>query len=163
MIGNLVFNEVSPAAPGTAASSAAVAGSANYLPAGVAGPLDDWESVDVVIELVGATGGNLNVYLQGSPDGGLSWYDLIAWPVAAAAATVKYYRSPMSLATTTSTPVQVGKNLVPALPAPAVVNGAWTDRFRLVMVAGALTTAGAIVIVRLAPQRTRMREHGSAS
>lgn len=159
-IGNFLFNEVSPSAPGTAASSQSVQNAANYLPAGVCGPMDDWEAVDVVIELTGAVGGTLNVYLQGSPDGGATFYDLIAWPQAAAAATVKYYQSPLSLATTTATTVQVGKNLAPALTAGTVVNGAWTDRLRLVMVAGASTTVGAVVVVRIAPQRTRMREHG---
>lgn len=169
MIGNFVFTETSPSAPGTVASSQPVQNAANYLPAGVCGPLDDWEALDVIIEIQGATGGALAVYLQGSPDGGSTWYDLIAWPSATAASPLKFYQSPLSLATTTSYPVLVGKNLVPALvyAAPTggnvgtgVVNGAFSDRVRLVMVAGVGTTAGSVVVCRIAPQRVRVREHG---
>jgi hypothetical protein len=151
-----VFNETSPSAPGTAASSQAVAGAASFMPAGVAGPMQDYEAVDVIAEIAGATGGPLSVYLQISPDDGLNWYDLIAWPVAAAGSGVKYYQSPVSNATNTPAPVPVGKNLGPALANAGlgtVVNGAFSDRMRLIMVAGALTTAGAAVVVRAAPQR----------
>jgi hypothetical protein len=162
VIGQFLFSETTPAAASTVASSQPVTGdNANYLPAGVAGPLDDWEGVDVIAEITGATGGTLNVYLQGTSDGGTSWYDMIAWPQAAAGAAAKYYKSPLSLATTTSVPIQVGKNLVPALTGTVtVVNGAWTDRVRLIFVAGSGTSAGAVVVVRLAPQRARVREHG---
>jgi hypothetical protein len=162
MIGNLAFSETSPAAAGTAASSQPVSGgNANYLPAGVAGPLDDFEAVEVAADITAATGGTLDVYLQTSPDGGTSWYDIVHFPQAAGGSGQKFYRAPLSLATTTATAVQVGKNLVPALAAATVVNGAFTDRCRLVMVAGAGTSAGGAVVVRISPQRARVREHGA--
>jgi hypothetical protein len=161
MLANFVFNETSPAAAGAAASSQAVTGvNANYLPPGVCGPLDDYESIDVIAEITGATGGTLQVSLQVSPDNGLSWYECIKWPTANAGDATKYYKSPLSLATTTAAAVQVGKGLVTALTAGSVVNGAFTDRCRLLMTAGASTSAGAPVVVRLAGQRPRMREHG---
>ena len=161
-----IFTETSPAAPGTAASSQVVSGdnSAN-IPAGVCGLIDDYESIEVVAELKGASGGTLNVYLQTSPDGGLSWFDTIAWPQITAAAAVAYYASPLSQATNSVTTTVVGKNLAPALvnsTTAGVVNGSFGDRFRLVMVAGSGTNAGAVVVVRVSAQRSRLREAGGA-
>jgi len=156
MIGGFVFSELSPNAPGTAVSSAPVTSAAPTL--GVATPLDDFDSLDVAAEIQGATGGTLDVYVQCSPDGGNNWYDVIHFTQAAAGSGVKYYQAPLSLATNTTAPVAVGKNLAPALGSAlaSVVNGAFTDRLRLVMVAGTGTTAGALVIVRMAPQRIRV-------
>lgn len=156
MIGGYVFNEISPSAPGTAASSALVTGSSVL---GIASPMDDWEAVDIAADLQGATGGTLNVYLQLSPDAGNNWYDIVHWTALAAAAPLAFYQSPLSLATNTAAPVAVGRNLAPSLgpgATAAVVNGAFSDRLRLVMVAGSGTTAGAPVVVRIAPQRVRV-------
>jgi hypothetical protein len=149
-----LFTETSPAAPGTAASSQPVAGAGSNFPTGVAAPMQDYEAVDVIAELKGATGGTLDVYLQISPDDGGSWFDVVHWPQLSAGAAAVTYQSPLSNATTTSTPVVVGKNLSPALAANTVVNGAFTDRMRVVMVAGTSTSAGAPVTVRIAPQRS---------
>lgn len=150
---------------GTAASSQVVTGSLSAgIPPGVAGLFDDYDSVDVAAEINANTGGTLAVYLQVSPDGGINWYDVVAWQIAPAASGVKYFQSPLSLATTTSSAVQVGKNLSPALASSTststVVNGAFTDRCRLVMVSGSGTSVGGAVIVRLCAQRGRLREAG---
>jgi hypothetical protein len=123
--------------------------------------IGDYEGADVVAELVGATGGTLDVFVQLSPDEGQNWYDIIHYPTLAAAAPAVIYQTPISTATNTATAVKVGKNLAPALAAGTVVNGAFTDRLRLVMVAGAGTTAGAPVVVRVCPQRSRIRETGA--
>lgn len=155
MIAGFVFSELSPNAAGTAASSRSVTASTV---AGVAAPLDDWEAVEVVAEFGGATGDTLDVYLQISADAGNTWYDAVHWAQAAAASGVKIYRSPLSLATTTNAPVVVGKNLSPALAANTVVNGAWSDRARLLMVSGPSTSAGTTVNVKLAPQRVRTNQ-----
>jgi hypothetical protein len=161
-----IFSEVSPAAAGTAVSSQVVTGDlAANMPAGVAGLIDDYESIDVIAELKGATGGTLAVWLQTSPDGGLTWFDSIAWPVATAGAATVYYASPLSQATTTTAPSVVGKNLAPALSnasTGSVVNGSFGDRFRLVMQAGTGTSAGVAVVVRVSAQRSRLREAGGA-
>jgi hypothetical protein len=163
-IGNFILNETAPAAPGTAASSQPVTGaSANYLQPGVAGPLDDFEAFDVIAEITAGTGGNLDVYLQTSPDNGANFYDTIHFPQAAGGSGTKIYAAPLSLATTTAFAIQVGKNLVPALVASAtagVVNGAFTDRARLVMVAGAGTSVAGTVVLKMMGQRPRVREHG---
>jgi hypothetical protein len=111
---------------------------------------------------VGATGGTLDVYVQTSPDGGLSWFDIIHFVQLAGGGPAVKYSSPISQSTTTAVPTVVGKNLAPALSAAAVVNGAFSDRMRLVMVAGSGTSVGAAVIVRLAPQRSRTRELGGS-
>ena len=156
-LANFVFTETTPAAAGTVASLAAVQNAASYLPSGVAGPMDEYDAVDVIAEIQGATGGNLDVYVQTSPDGGINWYDIIHFPQATAASAVKYYQAPISNATATTAPVVVGKNLVPALAANVVVNGAFSDRMRLVFVAGAGTSAGAVVVVRVVPQRSAVK------
>jgi hypothetical protein len=162
MLGNFVFSETGPAAAGTAASSKPVQNAASYLAAGIAGPLDDFDAVDVVAEITGGTGGTIDVYVQTSSDGGANWYDIIHFPQVAGGAGPTFSRAPLSLSTATANAVVVGKNLTPALTtSPGVVNGAFTDRCRLVMVAGAGTSVGATVVVRMAPQRHRTREHGT--
>jgi hypothetical protein len=153
-LANFVFTETSPAAASTVVSSQPVQNAANSLPAGICGPMQDYDAVDVIAEISGATGGTLDVYLQISPDAAQSWYDLIHFAQAGAGSGVKYYQCPISNATNTTAPVQVGKGLSPVLGAgsAAVVNGAFSDRMRLVFVAGSGTTAGVQVIVRVAPQ-----------
>jgi hypothetical protein len=150
-----IFNETSPPVAGTAASSQPVQNQAlGYLPNGVAGPMADYDAVDVVADLVGATGGTLDVYVQLSPDDGNNWYDVIHFPQVLAGAAAASYQAPLSNATATTTPIKVGRNLAPALAAGTVVNGAFSDRLRLVMVAGTGTSAGASVTVRVQPQRS---------
>jgi len=161
-LANFVFIETSPSASGTAASSQPVSGGVSQgIPNGVCGLLDDYEALNVVAELQGATGGTLDVYVQYSTDEGQTWYDVIHYPQLAAAAAAIIYSAPISNTTTTAAPVVIGKNLSPALTtAPSVVNGAFTDRLRLVMKAGAGTSAGAPVKVSIVPQRARIRETG---
>lgn len=148
-----IFNETSPAAAGTSASSQPVQNAGSNFPIGVAGPMSDYDAVDVIADLTGATGGTLDVYLQISPDDGQNWYDIIHFSQLAAGAALASYQAPLSNATVTNSPIKVGKNLSPALAASTVVNGAFSDRMRLVMVAGSGTSAGAPVVVRIAPQR----------
>lgn len=158
MIGGFLFAETSPAAQGTAASSQPVTGSTS---AGIATPLDDWEGVNCICECNNTSGGALDVYVQQSPDAGNNWYDVIHFTQFATGAGFKAYAAPLSLATTTATSILIGKNLAPALVASAtagVVNGAWGDRLRLVMVAGTGTTSGVAVTVRIAPQRVRTNQ-----
>lgn len=160
-VANYIFVETSPAAAGTAASSATVLGGTDAgLPGGVCGLIGDYEGAEVIAELVGATGGTLDVYVQLSPDAGQNWFDVIHYPQLASGAAAIVYQSPLSTATNTATPIVVGKNLSPALAVNVVVNGAFTDRLRLVMKAGSGTSAGAQVVVRVCPQRSRARETG---
>lgn len=152
MLTILVFNETSPSAPGTIASSQVVSGTAG--PSGVATQqLDDYQALSFEVVLMGATGGTLDVYVQNSPDMGSSWYDYIHFAqLAAGAGTFRYVASCASGAQNLALQT-VGFNLTPALAAGTAVGGAWGDRFRLVMVAGAGTSAGAPVQMRILGQR----------
>jgi hypothetical protein len=149
-----IFSETSPAAAGTATSVNPVTNQASFLPNGVAGPLGDYDAVDITADITGATGGTLDVYVQISNDNGQNWYDVVHFAQATAGHAIASYQAPISNSTATTAPTVVGKNLSPALTAGAVVNGAFGDRMRLVMVAGSGTSAGAPVKVTIAPQRS---------
>ena len=152
MLTILVFNEMSPSSPGAIASSQAVSGTAG--PNGVATQqLDDYQALSFEAVLMGATGGTLDVYVQNSPDMGSTWYDYIHFAqLASGAATVRYVASVASGAQNLSLQT-IGFNLSPALAAATAIGGAWGDRFRLVMVSGAGTSAGAAVQMRIVGQR----------
>ena len=154
MITPLIFIETSPAAAGTAVSSQPVQNVTSPYANGVASPINDSDALDMFVELVGATGGTLDVYVQVSPDGGPNWTEIAHFPQLAAAAAAVKYQAPVSLFTNITTPVVVGKNLVPALAVNTVINGAYSDRMRLLFVAGAGTSAGAAVRVTVTPQRS---------
>lgn len=148
-----VFNETSPSAPGTVASSQLVAGTAG--PAGVAsGQLDDYSAIFIESVIQGATGGTLDIYLQNSPDMGASWYDYAHYTQLAAGAGVVRTVASVATGAQNLTLTTVGTNLTPALAAGTVLGGAWGDRFRMVMVAGAGTSLGALQTIRLCAQRT---------
>ena len=156
-----MFSETSPSAPGTVASSQTVTSAANYLPPGVAGPVDDYEALDIVAELVGASGGTLDIYVQTNPtDDNANWFDLVHFTQLTNGNAAVKYQAPISLYNNAIVPVVVGKNLSPALAAGASINGAFGSRLRLVMVAGSGTSAGAAVKVTVAGQRPRMVEYG---
>lgn len=158
---NFIFSETSPSAASTVASSQPVQDAASYLPAGVAGPLDDYDAIEVIAELVGATGGTLDIYVQQNPSGdGVTWFDIVHFTQLAAAASAVKYEASISLYNNITTPVTVGKNTSPALAAGSNVNGPFSDRVRLLMVAGSGTSAGAAVKVTVCAQRTRVREIG---
>ncbi len=157
-LATFVFLETSPSSATTLASSVAVQGADSRLPAGVAGPLDDYDAISIVAELIGATGGTLDVYLQTSGDMGITWIDYLHFPqLAAGAAAIRFASSSSNFSQATAATV-VGKNLVPALAANTSINGAFTDRMRLVMVGGVGTTVGAAVKVTLCAQRARDRQ-----
>jgi hypothetical protein len=160
MITPYIFSETSPSAPGTSVSSQQVQNVTSPYPSGVATPIDDSDALDVFAELVGATGGTLDVYLQVSPDGGQSWTEIVHFPQLAAGAAVVKYQAPVSLFTNATVPVVVGKNLVPALAVNTIVNGSYSDRCRLLFVAGTGTTSGAAVKVTVTPQRSFPRNVG---
>lgn len=99
----------------------------------------------IVSELVGATGGTLDIYLQWSPDDGTTWFDYVHFTqLAAGAAAIKYNtNSGLSLATITT----VGKGTSPALAANTATGGLIGDQLRCLAVAGASTSAGAAVAI----------------
>lgn len=156
MLKTLTWNETSPAAAGTAASSQTVTGSSGAAGVGMLSPvsLEAFNSLNIVAQLVGATGGTLDVHVQFSPDGGTTWVDFIHFPQLLGSASAVKYAAAVSQSGQTSAPIVVGTNLNPALAANTVVGGAWGDQLRLVMVAGSGTSAGAAVKVTVAAQRS---------
>jgi len=127
----------SPAAAGTAALTQIAAGPV----------FANATQLHIVAELVGATGGTLNVYLQWSPDDGTTWYDYTAFTqLAAGAAAVKYRVTSDVAQNTIST---VGKGTSPALSAGTHVGGPWGTQMRVLCVAGASTSAGAAITVNI--------------
>lgn len=150
MITLFTFTETSPAAAGTAASVNPVPYST--APNGIAaGQLDDYAALVFVAELQGATGGVLDVFIQNWFND--TWYDFAHYNQLAAGAAATILAFSVSSANQTNTHTVVGKNLVPLLAAGSVIAGAWGDRFRLVMKAGAGTTLGAPVTVKILGQR----------
>lgn len=151
----LTFAETSPATPSTAASNAVVVGSAGPVGVASSAPIDltNFSSLAVSAALIGATGGALDVFLQTSFDGGTTWVDYAHFPQLAAAASAVKYVFTSSMNAQNAAPLVVGNGLTPSIAANTVVGGAWGDRFRLVFIAGASTSAGAVVAVTLSFSR----------
>lgn len=108
---------------------------------GTAVGLGNLESIKIVAELVGATGGTLDVYLQWSPNEGTTWYDYTHYSQLAGGASAVIQTVSSDIATTA--PVTIGKNTTPALAANTHVGGLWGDRIRVLCVAGSGTSVGA--------------------
>lgn len=153
------FSELTPPSPGTAASSSSVQNAAAYLPVGVAGPLDDALSVDVVVQIGSPVGGTLDCYVQSSLDE-LTWTDCVHFPQSAAGAAAVNYRCALTFSPqpASAAPVVVGQGTSPALAANTVVQGPWGSRLRMVFVAGAGTSASTSVRCTVGASRPRLRQ-----
>lgn len=134
---------------GTSPSSASTA-----VLSGLAAGLEGFDEVRIDADLVGATGGTLDVYVQrqvaldAEISGGV-WVDWIHFPqLGAGAAAVRYSVSPG--AGVAISPVGVGTDAsagTPALAANTSVGGHPGSAVRVVCVAGVSTSAGATVKV----------------
>jgi hypothetical protein len=111
--------------------------------------LDGYQSLDIVAELTGNTGGTLDLYIQTSPDGGTTWYDYIHFAQLAAGATTVIKRITVSNHDASNAITTVGKNDSPALAAGTVIGGAFNDRIRVKCVSGAGTTLGASQVIKV--------------
>ncbi len=109
--------------------------------------LDRFESIAVIGILTQATGGVLDVYLQMFD--GVDWIDYIHFPQLAAGSTtlIKWYTATRTLRNATA--IATGRNTTPALAADINLGGDFGNRFRVVFVAGASTSAGASQIIRV--------------
>lgn len=137
--------ETSPAAAGTAASTATMGG------------FDGSDILQVVATLTGATGGTLDVYIVDSFDGGTTWLEVVHFPQLAAAAAARTYTVTQVLDSTITT---VGKaataaGCVGTLAASAVRPGPWGDQIKVVCVAGVSTSAGAAYSVTILAHNAR--------
>ncbi len=150
MIASFQFNETSPSSASTVASSGSVMNAANYLPAGVAGPMDDMIQFNAIAQLQGGTGGTLDVFLQASETGS-TWFDIAHFPQLSAGASSILYGCALGEGYTSI--IQIGTGLSPVLAADTVALGGWMTRVRVVFVAGAGTSAGAAQTIWLRGQK----------
>lgn len=106
--------------------------------------LDDFTRLVIHATLQGATGGTLDVYIQSSVGNG--WYDVAHFAqLAAAAASVRYVVTLTKALKGTPAIVAVNAaNGTPTLAANSVNADILGNAIRVVYVAGALTSAGAV-------------------
>lgn len=115
--------------------------------------IESWENMTVYADLVGATGGTLDVRLQTEvhPGAGI-WRDWLAFAqLASGAAAVKYGASASDRGIA---PVAVGDQTTPLLASTAGPIGMPGTNLRLVATAGAGTSAGAAIVVWLIGRRS---------
>jgi len=132
-----VITGTSAAVAGTTVNATTASGLAKY----------DWLTVEA--DLLGATGGTLDVYIQRKLATNL-WRDWIHFPqLAGGAAAVKYSVQPQ--ASSSIVAVGGGTDAAPgvALAANTTIGGHPGDVLRVVLVAGAGTSAGAAYTVRV--------------
>jgi hypothetical protein len=150
-IANFLFSETSPSTAGTFFSSQPVQNSANYLPAGVCGPVDDFLALNVAAVLRGGTSDTLDVYLQLSPDDGATWFDCLHFPQLSAGQGATTWGC--ALGVEADAIVAIGSGNTPALAANTIAFGGWGSRLRMAFVAGASTSGGAPQKVWIFAQR----------
>ena len=142
----LPFSSVSPAAAGTVLPTSiflSTNASANPIYTG----LDEFGSVLFDCMVQGGTGGTLDIYFQSSVTAGKRWYDVVHLPQLLAGAAPIRYAVAISRARGggTSTAVQVNTtDNNPSIAVNTVLQYNLGDSLRLVYVAGAGTSAGAL-------------------
>ncbi len=113
--------------------------------------LEKFSEIKIVADLIGATGGALDVYLQWTPDAGTTWYDYAHFAQLAAAAPAVRYCCSSRFGLATAVPSVIGKGTLVtpgvALAAALCLGGPWGEGMRAVYVAGASTSAGAVVSI----------------
>lgn len=137
-----VISDTTPAAASTAVGDTAAG-------------LDKYDSLLVIADLVGATGGTLDIYLQVTKDNGTTWYDYAHFAQLAAGAAAIKKMFTVSRAQGRVATVTVGSGTSPALAVDTVIGGEWGDRMRAVYVAGASTSAGAAITITIVGTRVR--------
>ena len=122
----------------------------------VARGLGEYDSLQIVAELTGATGGTLDVYLQFSTDNGTTWFDYVHFPQKAAASGLTRHLVPVAREWQPSAAITtIGKDASPALAVNTSVGGDWGNMIRAVYVAGASTSAGAAQTITIMGTRRR--------
>lgn len=95
----------------------------------------------LIANLVGHTGGTLDVYLQDSPDGGTTWFDCVHFTQLAAGVS-RVERAGVQASGGTLATIGQGTLAAPgvALAAGSVAGGPWASLMRLVAVTGSGTS-----------------------
>jgi len=113
--------------------------------------LDAHNRYTIIAQTLGATGGDLNVYLQGY--NGFDWFDFISFPTLTAGDPALNLMGKIRRDSVPPFPffnwAVIGINDVPAMWAGDVEHGDFTDRLRIIMVAGAGTAAGAVQTIAI--------------
>lgn len=107
--------------------------------------LAKYDELKIVAQLVGATGGTLDVFLQHSPDNGTTWFDYAHFTQLADGAAAVIYNCSSRFGGTA--PVAIGTGILPALGANLCVGGVVGNMMRCVGSAGAGTNTGAAVTI----------------
>lgn len=108
--------------------------------------LNKYTDLHVVADLIGATGGTLDVYIQTSHDGS-RWNDYAHFAQLAAGAAATTITFAVTRRAQQTSLIAIGKDLTPALAANAVLGGEFGDQMRVVCVAGGGTSAGATLSI----------------
>jgi len=128
-------------------TSPAAAGSATI---GTAKSLCGYDAVTVILEVVGATGGTLDLVLESQWGDDGTWYNLYRVPQLAAGAAAATYQISFSLGNTVNA---IGKNGALTLATSTPAAGHWGDKVRLYATAGASTSAGAAIVCKIIGHR----------
>ncbi len=125
------FTDTSPATASSANSSIIIGG------------LDSFDAMQIVTVFTGATGGDLDIYLQMADDrDSATWFDYAHWTVTAGAAvSTKLYT--VSRQKDRVTGITIGMGDSPALAAGTVLGGDFGAKMRVRWTAGVGTSAGA--------------------
>lgn len=118
---------------------------------GVAPGLDRFDGFNIDADLVGATGGTLDVYLQRQVADNV-WRDWLHFPqLTAGGAAVRYSVSTAPGVANTIVAVGTGTDsaATPVLAANTFVGGHPGTKVRVVLVAGASTSAGAVYTIHI--------------
>lgn len=111
------------------------------------------DDLDIVAAIQGGTGGSLDLFLQTSPDN-VTWTDYAHFAQLAAGAVLGVKTFATTRQAQTATMTTVGQNLTPLLAASTVV-GSVARYMRLLAIAGAGTTAGAVQTITLVAHGSR--------
>lgn len=112
--------------------------------------LGDFDAVTIVAEVVGATGGTLDLLLESKWSSDDTWYSLYRFPQLTAGAAAAVYKITFGLGNTVTT---IAKDGGQTLATSTVAAGHWGDRIRLFVTAGASTSAGAAVKFKIIGHR----------
>lgn len=125
----------------TPAAASAVRTTAN-------GGFSAYKAITFVANLIGATGGVLDVVIEHSPDAGTTWYEYAHFTQQANGGPAKSY---IFAPAVNVAPTECGKNLTTTFVVTAgnATGGRWFDTICLRYVAGSGTSLGAAVSVKV--------------
>lgn len=110
--------------------------------------MDRFDAGTIVAELVGATGGTLDIYLQQYDASDGTWYDYLHFAQLASGAAAIIKSIPITRTSQRTATVTIGKNNAPALALDTCIGGDFGDRLRAWYVPGATTTVGAAIKIK---------------